>query len=245
MSRTVLIDADILAFQVSVNAETATEFADDIHVLWADANKAKIDIDEAIEAITVKVDADDYICCLTSSTNFRQDVLPSYKGNRASSRKPMILPALRQHMIDHHITVMIEGLEGDDCIGIYATDPNSDTEYVMYSADKDMKTIPALLWNEEDGMAYKISPEEAERYWLTQVITGDNTDGYKGLPKHGPVAAEKILDKECSYQAVEEAYLKAGLTERDCLQQARVARILHHSDFNQVNNKPILWSPEC
>ena len=245
MSRTVLIDADILAFQVSVNAETATEFADDIHVLWADAKKAKIDIDEAIEAITVKVDADDYICCLTSPTNFRQDVLPSYKGNRASSRKPMILPALRQHMIDHHITVMIEGLEGDDCIGIYATDPNSDTEYVMYSADKDMKTIPALLWNEEDGMAYKISPEEAERYWLTQVITGDNTDGYKGLPKHGPVAAEKILDKECSYQAVEEAYLKAGLTERDCLQQARVARILHHSDFNQVNNKPILWSPEC
>lgn len=245
MSRTVLIDADILAFQVSVNAETATEFADDIHVLWADAKKAKIDIDEAIEAITVKVDADDYICCLTSPTNFRQDVLPSYKGNRSSSRKPMILPSLRQHMIDHHITVMIEGLEGDDCIGIYATDPNSDTEYVMYSADKDMKTIPALLWNEEDGMAYKISPEEAERYWLTQVITGDNTDGYKGLPKHGPVAAGKILDKECSYQAVEEAYLKAGLTERDCLQQARVARILHHSDFNQVNNKPILWSPEC
>ena len=64
MSRTVLIDADILAFQVSVNAETATEFEDDIHVLWADAKKARIDIDEAIEAIVAKVDADDYICCL-------------------------------------------------------------------------------------------------------------------------------------------------------------------------------------
>lgn len=245
MGTTVLIDADILAFQVSVNAETATEFADDIHVLWADAKKAKTDIDEAIEAIVAKVGADDSICCLTSPSNFRQTVLPSYKGNRASTRKPMILPALRKHMIDHHISLMIEGLEGDDCIGIMATSPDEETDYIMYSADKDMKTIPALLWNEEDNQAYKITPEEAERYWLSQVLTGDTTDGYKGLPKCGPVGANKILDKECSYQAVEDAYLKAGLTKRECLQQARVARILHFNDYNQETKQPILWSPEC
>ena len=240
--RTVLIDADILAFQVSVAAEVETEFHDDIHVLWADAKKAKQDIDEAVDAIIAKVDADDAILCLTSPNNFRKDVLPSYKGNR-TGRKPMVLPAMRQHILDHHVSMMIDGLEGDDCIGIMATQPQHHTEYVIYSADKDMRTIPAPYWDEEDGMIVDQSIEAADRFWLTQVLTGDTTDGYKGLPNCGPVKANKLLDKDCSYEAVEAAYVAAGLTKRQCLQQARVARILRYEDFDQATEKPILWRP--
>ena len=241
--RTVIIDGDILIFQVAVNAENATQFEDDIWVLWADAKIAKNNIDEAIEAIVAKTDADDYIMAITSPNNFRKDVLPSYKSNR-TSRKPMLLQPLRQHVFDHHINIMIDGLEGDDVIGIVATRPNDPVEYVMYSADKDMKTIPAPLWDEEDGMAITITEEQADRYWLFQTLTGDTTDGYKGLPRCGPVGANKILDKECTYQAVEEAYIKAGFTARECLQQARCARILRSSDFNETTQQPILWSPE-
>lgn len=243
MSRTILIDADITCYQVAVTNEEPTRFDNGLWVLWADENKTKQDFDEAIDAIVENTEADDYILCLTSEHNFRKDILPSYKGNRKETRKPMMLPFLRKHIMDHHRHEIREGLEGDDLMGIYATNPNLDGEFVIYSADKDMKTIPALLWSVEDGMPIKISEEEANRNWLFQTLTGDTTDGYKGCPNVGPVAANKILDKDCSWSAVVAAYEKAGLTERDALQQAQVARILRFDNYDLDTNTVKVWTP--
>lgn len=243
MSRTVLIDADILCYQVAITNEEPTRFDNGLWLLWADENKCKADLDEAIEAILEKVDADDYLMCLTSPHNFRKDVLPSYKENRASTRKPMMLSFLREHVVNSHRHDMRFGLEGDDLMGIYATLPNTDGEFVIYSADKDMKTIPALLWNEEDGQIVKVSEEEAQRNWFFQTLTGDTTDGYKGCPKVGPVGANKVLDESCTWEAVVAAYEKAGLSEREALQQAQVARILRSSDYDLETDTLTIWSP--
>jgi DNA polymerase-1 len=243
MSRTVLIDADILIYQVAMTNEVPTRFDNGLWVLWADEDKTKADFDEALASIVEKTKSVDYLLCLTSPTNFRKDILPTYKGNRKETRKPMMLPFLRRYVIENYVYDMREGLEGDDLMGIYATNPSRRGESIIYSLDKDMKTIPAKLWDHKLEIVTEVTPEEADRNWFTQTLTGDVTDGYKGCPKVGPVAAAKILDKECSWEAVVSAFEKAGLTERDALQQAQVARILRHEDYDIATGTIKVWTP--
>ena len=88
-----------------------------------------------------------------------------------------------------------------------------------------------------------ISQEDADRNWLFQALTGDATDGYKGLPKCGPVKANRILDDDCSWDGVLKAYLKAGLTEHEALQQAQVARILRYDDYDLETDTVKVWKP--
>ena len=244
MSRTVLIDADILCYTVAYVNEVPTEFANGLFVLWADAEKTKADLSDELDRILEEVDADDYLLCLTDKDNFRKDILPSYKSNRSGSRKPMMLPFLREHIIANLRHDVRQGLEGDDLMGIYATHPDLEGEWVIYSKDKDMKTIPALLWDFEDGHVRKVSEEEATRNWLFQTLTGDTTDGYSGCPKVGPVAANKILDKECSFNAVIQAYEKAGLSKFEATQQAQVARILRSENYDLETDTLTVWRPE-
>lgn len=93
------------------------------------------------------------------------------------------------------------------------------------------------------------SLEEANRYFFMQVLTGDPTDGYKGCPGIGPKRAEKILegvnvlDEKEAWRAVVGAYASKGLTEEEALQQARVARILRHTDYDLEKEEVILWEP--
>lgn len=243
MPRTILIDADITLYQIASSNEIPTRFDNGLWVLWADEEKCKADFDEALRDIVEKTKADDYLLCLTSSTNFRKDILPSYKGNRKETRKPMMLPFLRQYVIENYKYDMRDGLEGDDLLGIYGTDPNSTDERVIYSADKDVWTLPAKIWNNEFVLVTNNLLEDANRSWFMQTLTGDTTDGYKGLNGCGPVAANKILDKDCSWEAVVAAYEKKGFTVDDALQQARVARILRYEDYDLETDTLKVWKP--
>jgi len=238
VANTVLIDADILAFQVATAAEQPTQFGEDIWVLWADGKEAIRSVDDGIQAILTMTGASDYVLCLTGKNNFRYRVSDTYKSNRAGKRKPMILSYLREYMLDKLDAVQYDNLEGDDVIGILATGEYKDN-HIIYSADKDLKTVAGKHF--EDGFEITIEPHEALRYFYSQVLTGDTTDGYKGCPKVGPVKAAKILDADFSWKAVVNAYEKEGLTEDDAIIQARQAYILHDKDFGA--GKVILWNP--
>lgn len=243
--RTVLIDADILAFQIASSMEEVCEF-NGVHVLWADANKGKNEVDNGIDYILETTDSDAYKLCLTHPYNFRKDVLESYKGNRQDKRKPMILPALREYMLEKHHAEMLHGLEGDDIIGLMATDPGwkvGGVEMVVFSIDKDMKTLPGLHWDPIDGQVIEINEAEADYNFLYQTLIGDPTDNFKGCPNVGPVKAKKILDADPSWDAVVNTFAKAGLSYEEALQQARCARILRHGEYDFEQEKVKLWTP--
>ena len=80
---------------------------------------------------------------------------------------------------------------------------------------------------------------------MTQVLVGDSTDNYRGLPGAGPTFAETILEglesPESMWGADVEAYRGKGFTEEDALVQARCARLLQTEDYR--NGKVILWVP--
>lgn len=270
-NRTVLIDADIAAFQVASSREEVFEF-NGRHVLHADLDEGITEINNLIEWITETTGSDQAALFLTGTDNFRKLVLPTYKGQR-TQRKPMILPGLREHLQTLPKSFIEDNLEGDDLIGIHATKPHKG-ERIIYSADKDLKTIPGLHWDPEDGEVIEISEEEANRFFYEQILTGDAVDNYDGCPGVGPVAAAKLLDEQLwwkketrilksgpnkgeertewklqpgaqsPWSSILSAYRKVGLSEKDALQQARCARILRHGEYNFETKEVSLWTPE-
>ncbi len=246
MSRTLLIDADVVAYNAAASCEVATHWGDGYWTWHCDENEVRAAVLDIIDRYMDELQGTSAKLCLTDSEgNFRFGVLPSYKGNRKGTKKPLVLKAIKQWLIDEHGAYFRPGLEGDDCMGILATGNMIKGEKVIVSIDKDMKTIPGLFCHRIEDGVMEISEAEADYWHLYQTLTGDTTDGYAGCPGVGPKKAEAVLEDPLygRWDAVVKAYAKAGLSEADALQQARVARILRASDYDFKKKEPILWNP--
>ena len=270
MSRTLLIDADIIAYQCSASNEKRIDWGDGVTSHTADLQAAKDAARDTVDFLMGKLKATDLIICLSDDlVNFRKEVYPPYKRSRGDSVRPEHLYDIKEWLGQKYPSDTRARLEADDVMGILATEPHTG-ERIIVSEDKDMQTIPALLYNpnKPELKVRSITPAEAERFMLWQAITGDQTDGYPGLPASGPTAAEKLLagqgfvayshefrsgprkgTAETRYRveamgrwpAIVSAYEKAGLNEQDAVVQVNCARILKHSDMD--GNRIIRWTP--
>lgn len=244
--RVLLIDGDILLYKIALNNEIDTHWGDGLWTLHCDEKVCKADVDAVIDDLGSSLSADDYVVTLTDANNFRKDVLPSYKSNRREKRKPMVLKALREYVMEKHNGVSWKNLEADDVMGIMATEP-SDEERILVSIDKDMRTIPCNL--SQDGMTVEQIPEKIANYnFMIQTIMGDKTDGYDGIDGVGIKTAEKLLLKYTNvplldlWKIVKGIYKEKGYTQKEALQQARVAHILRHGEYNKKTGKVKLWT---
>jgi DNA polymerase-1 len=131
--------------------------------------------------------------------------------------------------------------EGDDAIGILHT---SMDDTIICSIDKDMLTLGGLYYDYGKDEFHDTSPEDAFYRHMLQTLTGDPTDFYPGAKGIGAKTAQKILDKDCSWEAVVRAYESKGLTEEDALTMARVAKILTRHEYNLSTHEVLLWNPK-
>ena len=240
MHRTLLIDGDIVVYQYSSTVEHEVDWGNDVWSLWADAKEAQQLILQYIDILVDETAADDFIFCFSDKDNFRKDIDSNYKSNRKGKRKPVCYKSLKQWITDEYKTETWDRLEADDVMGIMATSDMLAGEKVIVSEDKDLKTIPGLLWR--SGEMLNISQEEADYNHLYQTLVGDATDGYPGLRGVGDKRATELL-KTPTWETVVKAFEKAGQTEADALVQARLARILRASDYNFEFDQLIIWSP--
>jgi DNA polymerase-1 len=119
----------------------------------------------------------------------------------------------------------------------------------------------------------EITAEEAIRWHYAQALAGDAVDGYAGCPGIGMTRAlrivespERLVPKEgvitrgarkgekvikwhsagpCSiWEAVVSCYEKEGLSEADALRTARLAKILHATDYDIETKRIRLWVPD-
>lgn len=237
-------DTDILMYKAASAAETEIDWGDDVHSLHTDLKEAKDAFTQQIQKIQDKFEIKDFVCCLSDHKhNFRKDVDPDYKSNRKGTRKPVGYVALCKWVEDNFPTLRKPTLEADDCLGILATKPDNQGKCIIVSDDKDLKTIPGKLYRPGADEQLTITQDDAVRHFLTQCLTGDTTDGYKGIPGIGPKKAEAILGLRPHWGAVEQAYIKAGMTRDDAIRQARLARILHWSDWDEEKGEVIPWTP--
>lgn len=252
--RVALIDSDTILYATASVAEMCVKGGgldgEDQWIPTMSAVQAYNQVVAGFDKIVEAVKADDAIICLSDRANFRYGILPSYKSNRKETRRPPMLVHLRELLQKHKPfpVLLVKGLEADDLCGICAgTIAASGKKPIVCSEDKDLKTIPGSLY--QKGKLVEITPADADRNWFYQVLVGDSTDGYKGCPNVGPVKALKILAEiegkplgERWARLVEE-YLFRGASYDDCLTQARVARILRHTDWDAKNKDVILWQP--
>lgn len=237
-----LIDGDLILYRCSSATEHAVQWDDENWVLHANLRESKELVAASIAELKTRIEADETTICLSATDNFRKDVYPDYKSKRKETRKPIVYPELRHWLEQTFIVSCWPTLEADDLLGILATHPDA-KDVIIASEDKDLMTIPCKLWRQ--GELKTVTPEEADRYWMQQTLTGDPTDGYKGCPGIGEKKAEAILGTNqpltTMWNNVVQAYRKAGLTEDDALMNARLARILRHEDY--TDGKIQLWEP--
>lgn len=250
MSRTLLIDGDILVYDC-VCASLVEAVLDGMHFGVCDEREAFQRADLQLQRWQEDLEGDRIEIALSDpKSNWRKDVYPDYKSNRKAS-KPLGFWAVRDYLSRTYGARQVPSLEADDVLGIWQTQANkkaSAPETVIVSADKDMMTIPGLLYrpqNPEAGVI-KIHPLEARYNHFLQTLTGDSTDGYPGCKGIGPVGARKILGDDpvtARWHLVEDAYLKAGSTKEFALGQARIARILQYGEYIPKTQRVRLWLP--
>jgi DNA polymerase-1 len=260
MKTTAILDGDLILHRAASATQQTYEFPSG-PCISASFPEAKRRATEFIVEYARAVEADHVVVALSDPTGayFRKTIFPAYKSHRTGTAKPVLYINLREWVQGEWETVCKPGLEADDVCGILSTNP---TKYpgrrVIVSVDKDMLQIPGLLWrpHQKNSDVLEITPAEADRWHLIQTLTGDSTDGFKGIPGVGPKKAEKILDGpprphtthssacDCTpWAKVDWAYARAGLTAADALLQARVARILRFGDYHQDIGVR-LWSPD-
>lgn len=234
---TLLVDGDIVAYKAAASAETPIDWGDGVWTLHATEQDVIGSIKEFMGHLIAGSDCDDVVTCLTGSKNYRKDIASYYKENRVPKRKPMLLSFAKDFLYDNYNGRLEEGIEADDLLGILGS---SEDDNLIWSADKDLLTIPARHFI--DGQVVTINEEEADYHFFLQTLVGDSTDNYKGCPTIGEKTAKKLLEKDCSWEAVVKQFEKKGLSKEVAIENARLARILRHGEYDFETKEVTLWA---
>ena len=256
---TILIDADIVAYKAAVVNEKHFDFGDTGEATHLDHDGCIRNVDELINGYADKLNADRIIVCLSEpdpEKNFRRQLNPTYKSHRKGTVLPQLLMWIKEYLEHEYTSFRRPRLEADDVMGILATsgDRFIQGERIIVSEDKDMRVIPARVFNPNhaDLGVLHISSLDAKRFHMWQTVVGDPTDGYPGctgIGKGGRYVeyAESILeaDEDELWDLVLMAYASKGFTEDDAIMQAGMARILQDGDYNCKTKGIRLWNPTC
>lgn len=214
--------------------------------------------DAALDRLLASLKADAALLALSDARNFRKRLWPDYKAARLKRPRPPALDAVKAHARAAWAARSAPGLEADDVLGIWATAPDlrfaapadapavdPDARRIVVSDDKDLGTVPGLRAGLDGRLRKTRSALEADRAHLTQTLTGDASDGYRGCPGVGPKTADRILagPVETWWPAVRRAFADAREPFGSALLQARLARILRHGEVD-ADGRPRLWTPE-
>lgn len=241
-------DADMLVYQSCVVNENPIEWSDGMYTIdccledvISSFNQRVVKLKNLVSNY-YQLDKVRVFMALTSTEyNFRKTILPTYKGNRSLKRRPLCLMPMRDYVHKNYTTIEIPHLEADDVIGMYCGDnPNA----VMISGDKDFRSIPCRFYDFSRDEYFDTTQDEAVRWHYIQTLVGDSVDGYVGCPTIGYKRAKRILDENCTWQAIVDTYKEQGLTEEHALTQARLAYILRHKEeYNKETGEIKLWKP--
>ena len=145
----------------------------------------------ACEQVMYDVNADSIVIYLTGSGNYRATIADDYKGNRKETEKPKHYHDIKQYMIETLGAVVIEGEEADDALGYGAVQDG----HGIATLDKDLDGVPGVHYNWRKKEVYYVSPEDADRFFYKQMLTGDSTDNISGLYRYtGRKVSKKMYE---------------------------------------------------
>lgn len=189
--------------------------------------------------------------------NFRDNIAQKkeYKGNRVQE-KPFHYDNLTAYIFSKYEVEVAVGMEADDLMSIkqYERVKGGNLDTIICSRDKDLRITPGMHFGWPCGKQPQFGPSRVFelgdlelkggkklvgtglKFFYSQVLTGDTTDNYPGLPRCGPVTAyESLHDCETEAQLFERV---AGLYQnkygedwrKEMLEQCRLAWMVREMD---------------
>lgn len=174
-----LFDGDIVAFRCAASCK-------DEDPLEVGIVRAYVMIRETLDTIGT----DKYKIFLSGDNNFRKEIYPEYKANRADKPRPPYLEDIRKYLVYEHNAELAYGEEADDRLGIVYR-PDS----IICSIDKDLKQIPGNHFHLVNKTFDQVNEIQGIRSFYRQILTGDRSDNIPGIYGIGDVKSKLIIDR--------------------------------------------------
>lgn len=213
------------------------------------------------------------IICFSEGENFRKLIYPEYKANRKNLEKPKAYYDVKEAIEDEHESWSVDGLEADDVMGIAGSrDPNRfvivsrDKDMLTVPArvfDPDHDRRPKLIRRgvaDQLWMKQTMTGDPVDNYPGIPKVGEKKAQELlnrphllikqdQGLYKRGPKAGQRKPPKwvegpPCSlWESMVSYAARKGMTEKDLIVMARVARILRTGEFDTNTRTVKLWLP--
>lgn len=137
---------------------------------------------------------DDLEIYLGGADNFREQIAVTrpYKGGRPA--KPEHYLACREYLINKWAAEVCDGEEADDAISIQQWGCwRYGEQSCIVTIDKDLNMIPGLHYNFVTKDEFYVEQEDADHFFMCQLLSGDSTDNIVGIPTVGGATAKKII----------------------------------------------------
>lgn len=209
----VIFDADSLIYASCFKKKDDREFPEDLFETDVNVafNKFQVSFERLLDFLEEQVNVDEVVFCNGSKNNFRKDISATYKLNRTQKR-PEILPLLHDMVKLEYNSIYGDGVETDDVVAtLWAeeVEKNGIDSVVIMSLDKDYKQFPCWFYdyNYKKRELVKISEQEANENFYSQMIVGDSADNIKVCKGYGKVYAEKLFkDAKNKYSLMNRTY---------------------------------------
>lgn len=228
-----LIDADQFTYAIPFSCQTGK--GEEVQ-LTEEANYLEHKLDKKINTVLVETGASDYKVFLQGEGNFRLKD-PTYKANRKDFIKPLLYHKARQHLVEAHNAVLVEGKEADDEVIIeYNKCVALGIDAIMCHVDKDLDQAPGLHYKPAQGKSpskiYTITQADGWFNLYKQALEGDRVDNITGVKGVGPVKAAKLLQgRDTSLQMYEKCCEVYKAEKKEETEEEAIARL----DKNMVN----------
>lgn len=209
----VIFDADSLIYASCFKKKDDREFPEDLFETDVNVafNKFEVSFERLLDFLEEQVNVDEVVFCNGSKNNFRKDISATYKLNRTQKR-PEILPLLHDMVKLEYNSIYGDGVETDDVVAtLWAeeVEKNGIDSVVIMSLDKDYKQFPCWFYDYhyKKRELVKISEQEANENFYSQMIVGDSADNIKVCKGYGKVYAEKLFkDAKNKYSLMNRTY---------------------------------------
>ena len=272
MAMRLMVDGDVLRYEIAAVAMKKETHFGVISFLPQPEYKVFQLVDDMMEKVVRRTDADTYEVFLSGSTNYRNDIAVTdpYKGTRVSE-KPYHWRTVSDYLKSEYDAYTVHGAEADDVLSIYGRQDPENT--IIGSRDKDLRIVPCFhyAWkcgeNQPEIPVHKVDTLgwcEAKKYdkggykfigeglkfFYGQVLAGDQIDNYKGCPSCGPqTAANALANLDSEVELWEATYWiyhkKLGPEEglRRLIENAQLAWLLDEAEVTQDDDHNIYISP--
>lgn len=182
------IDFDTVVFRTALRLQGDTFDIDpeyDTVITKEQLEEGFEQIEAELKTIMFNAKCTEYIIFLTGSTNFRYNILPSYKWRRKNAPRPIALQDLKDMCIERLNCIIQDNIEADDACTMWFTHEEEGIRKVLCHVDKDLNQVKGIHYNYDKDETYEVSQEDADNFLWIQVLAGDTADCYKGCPNVG------------------------------------------------------------